>query len=321
MSLLTLNAISTPDILDERRAFVDAAAKFARIDEALKRTPDLAGLHRSISVRKEAMAIASFEGESAQEESLARLLGDADSTFIERGAKTAFDLHHAIDTSLKVTEEPSTSQIIDIFRDSERSRARLVKAEMLWTIEEDAGFVTDLIGRLIETPEPWLAVETVRRIWTSGRFFGCARRMAMILAPYCVAIGFFGDHRLFGLTRAITTSATEFREFETDPDLWAAHFAMAISKASSTQLELLGSIKGLIATMQSLCPHERSSSSVLEAIGFFIAFPISSARNFSETLGLTTRGAKVVLDKMVASGILEIEGGSRNRSYISRRSL
>jgi hypothetical protein len=321
LSSIQSNPIPSAVIPDERRAFVDAAAKYARVDEAIARTPELAGLHRSISIRKEAMYIASLEGESARDDSLARLVGDVESTFIERGAKTAFDLHQAIKVASDLSESPTSQQIIDIFRISEVFKSRLMKADMVWTLEEDASFVEDLCSRLVETPEPWLAVETVRRIWISGRFFGCARRIAMIFAPWCVATGFGGRHRLLGLTDALAKSSGGLREIEADPDVWAINFAVAISRASTVQHELLGSVAGLTATMHALCPHERSSSSISSAIGFFIAFPISSAKHFSQTLGLTSRGAKVVLDKMVSSGILEIEGGSRNRSYISRRSL
>jgi len=319
--MLQLISPSNGDVSDDRRAFVTAAANYARLDEALSRSPDLVGLHNGVSIRREAIAIASLEGEAAQQESLARLIGDADSTFIERGAKTAYDLHQAIKRTTELTELPSAEWIAESFKLSEASKSRLMKAETIWTLEEDSNFAADLVCRLSETPEPWLAVETVRRLWTSGRFFGNARRIAMILAPFCVAIGFSGSCKMLGTTEALTKSSTALRNIESDPDLWSVHYASAIAKAAGEQLELLGSIKGLVATMQSLCPAERTSSSISDAIRFFISYPVSSAKMFSDRLGLTPRGAKIVLDKMVSSGLLDVEGGSRNRTYVCKRCL
>lgn len=306
---------------DDRRAFVDAAARFARVDEALIRSQDLVDLHRCVSARREAMAIASLEGEAVREESLVRLIGDADSTFIERGAKSAFDLYRAIGKAADLSLCPTANEIVEIFKVSEASKLRLMNPETLWTLEEDSHVVADLASRLIETPEPWLAVETIRQIWISGRFFGNSRRIAMILAPWCVSVGFSGSTGLLGIAGALSKSPCDLKVIATDPDVWAIEFANAIAQAAASQQELLGTISGLVATMHSLCPHERSSSSVSKAINFFIGQPISSARHFSQTLGLSPRGAKIVLDKMVDSGLLNIEGGSRNRSYVSRRSL
>lgn len=319
--MLQTSPILNIDGHDERRAFVEAAAKYARIDEALFRTPNLERLHKSISIRREALAIASLEGESAHQESLARLIGDADTTFIERGAKTAHDLYQAVNRSSNLTEKPSSEWISEIFKTSEASKSRLMKTDKIWTLEEDSSFVADLASHLAETPEPWLAVETIRRIWISGRFFGNARRIAMIIAPWCVATGFSGSYKLLGMTAALSKLLPELRNIEADPDMWAINYASAISKAAEEQLDLLGSVKGLVATMHSLCPPERASSSISEAINFFIAYPISSAKNFSQKLRLTPRGAKIVLDKMVSARLLDIEGGSRNRIYVSKRSL
>lgn len=310
------------DRSDDRRAFVAAAARISRFDEALIRSSDLSSLHRSVAQRKEAVAIAASEGEACRPESLARLIGDVDSTYIERGAKAAFDIHQAIrSVSTWARLAPSEAEILDVFKTSEASRPRLLKPEMAWLLEEDVTFLADQLGRLIETPEPWLAAEVLRQIWISGRFFGTSRRIATLIAPWCIRVGFLCRNMMFGTGDALAKSGCDLREVENDPDAWAIAFAEVVAKASENQLALLDELMGLLATMSALCPCERSSSSVSAAINFFIACPISSAKRFSQDMGLSARGAKIVLDKMVSSKILDIEGGSRNRSYVCRRSL
>jgi len=307
---------------DDRRAFVSAAAALARLDETIARLTEVRPLYFPPAMRREAAAIASLEGSTFRPEAIARLLADPDVTMMDRGAKTAADIGRALGKMLDwPTQGPTAASVSDAFMTSDASTSRLIRPDMAWSLEEDCEFTAREMSLTHETPEPWTAIEALRRIWTSGRFFGHSRRMALVCAPWLISAGFGCSSPFIGLADRIRRNPDAFRKADSSQEQWAVLVAETAAAAARDQLARIADIQGLRATMVALCPAERSSSSVGQAIDHFIASPICSAKAFCSGLGLTPRGAKVVLDKLVAAGILEVEGGARNRNYVCRRAL
>lgn len=316
------DTIGTPSGADDRRAFVSAASSLARLDETLVRLADVRKLYYPPAIRREAAAIASLEGGVSRPEAIALLLADPDATLMERGARTAADIGRALGMIQEWSPEgPDAAAVSHAFMTSDASTSRLIRPDMAWSLEEDCEFTSEEMARVHETPEPWTAIEAIRRIWTSGRFFGHSRRMALVLAPWLIMTGFGGSTPVVGLADRIRREPDRFRKAESNQDIWAVLVAETLGQASLEQITRIGDLQGLRATLCALCPAERSSSSVRRAVDHFIAMPIRSAKAFGEALGLTPRGAKVVLDKLVAAGIIEVDGGARNRNFVCRRAL
>jgi hypothetical protein len=145
--------------------------------------------------------------------------------------------------------------------------------------------------------------------------------MALITAPWILAAGFECRYAFVGLADRVRRDPERFRKAEASQEHWAALTAETVASAAREQHARIGDIQALRRTLASLCPAERSSSSVGRAIDLFITTPVRSAKAFGDELNLTQRGAKVVLDKLVEAGVLEVEGGSRNRNFICRRAL
>lgn len=308
--------------IDDGRAFVAAASSFARYDEAKKFIEDVDIIYSPGARRREASAIAGLEGAMVRPEAFCRVLGDRDQTSIERSARLACDIYDA----LKLVEKwpsngPQSSEVVDLFITADASAGRLMRPDLKWTIENDAAWLVEEIEHLLETTDPWMAAEIIRRIWVSGRFSSTSRRMAMIVAAWIIPKGFAGVGVSLGVTEEIRRNIDDFRDAANDKSLWGIRFANAITDGFKRERGQMGNALAAKTSMLSLAPPNRSSSSVEKAIKYCFEYPSFTAKQMELALDLTSRGAKVVLDKLLEANVIEIDAGSRNRKYTCRRTF
>jgi hypothetical protein len=320
-------------VMDDRRAFVAAASAVSRADEAMiqvARSTSKAEAqprssvpwYRRRTIRDEAAAIAGLEGHAIRNESLCRRVGNRDTSSLDRATKLAADIHDAL---LLVDawplQPPGLEDILKLFSTSDESTGRVMRPDLVWTLEDDATWLIRECEVVAETPEPWIAIDVIRRIWNSGRFQSTARRMAMLCAPWILARGFGCDLPVHGLAQQIRRDVDGFRDAAKSSDSWALAAAQAVAAAGRANHRRIGDAAAERRTLLSICPPERSSSSITQAVEFMIGHPIFTVKSFCESLDITPRGAKVVLDKLENAGLLEVEGGSRNRNYVCRRAI
>lgn len=308
--------------LDDRRAFVAAACQTSRLDESIGRTPAAVKVYVPGAMRREAAAAAAMEGLLVREEFLARLLGDRDMTNAARGARLAADVYDALAlVSAWPQRGPSQSDCVSAFMAADSSSGRLLRPDVQWSIEEDAAWLSNEVASFSETPEPWTAIETIRTVWTSGRFFGTARRMSMIAATWLLPRGFGCERTLFGLAGQASKDPEGLRDAAQDSERWAVRVAAAAAAAFSAERSMLADSLAMKASMLALCPPGRSSSSVEAVIDFCFTNPVFTSKLLSSRLGLSPGGAKLVLDRLVDNGVLTVDSGSRNRKYVCRRMM
>jgi hypothetical protein len=322
-------------VMDDRRAFVSAASAAARADEAMINigraakigTPEGAKSafpwYRRRIIRDEAAAIAGLEGHAIRNESLCRRIGNRDTSNLDRATKLAADIHDALVlVDAWSSEPPALEDILKLFSTSDESAGRVMRPDLVWTLEDDASWLMRECEVVHETPEPWIAVDVIRRIWISGRFQSTARRMAMLCAPWILAKGFDCEMAIHGIAQQIRKDVDGFRDSSKTSEAWAVMAALAVAEAGRANHRRIGDAAAERASLLAICPPERSSSSIGRAVEFMIGTPIFTVKSFCEGLdGLTPRGAKVVLDKLEEAGLLEVEGGSRNRNYVCRRAI
>jgi hypothetical protein len=320
-------------VMDDRRAFVAAVSAVARADEAMihvaRATSEDAQIGQAVvpwyrrrTIRDEAAAIAGLEGHAIRNESLCRRIGNRDTSSLDRATKLAADLHDALLLVDAWSQQPpSLEDILKLFSTSDESTGRVMRPDLVWTLEDDATWLVRECEVAAETPEPWIAIDVIRRIWNSGRFQSTARRMAMLCAPWILARGFGCDLPVHGLSQQIRKDVDGFRDAAKSSDAWALAAAQAVAEAGRANHRRIGDAAAERRTLLAICPPERSSSSITQAVEFMIGQPIFTVKSFCESLGVTPRGAKVVLDKLEDAGLLEVEGGSRNRNYVCRRAI
>lgn len=277
------------------------------------------------AIRAEAMAVAGLEGHAVRNEALCRLLGDRNTSSLDRGTKLAADLVDALQLVATWDDEPpATDEVLKLFTTSDASAGRLMRPDLLWSLEGDSSWLSHELEVVHETPDPWIALDVLRRIWVSGRFQSTARRMTMLCAPWILKRGFDCEFPILGLAQRIRNSLDEFKDAEKSSHLWATAAAQAVSDASRANLKSIGDHAAERASLLALCPPERKSSSIESAVDFMIGRPIFTIKGFCEEVDVTPRGATKILDKLEEAGVVENEGGSknsRNRTYICRRTL
>lgn len=304
---------------DEGRAFVAAAAEASRLDEAVLRDTFKGALYLPVSLRREAAAAASLEGFLVRPEALARTIADREAS-ADRGSRLAADLFAVLSMSSEWPDSgPGHEQTAAAFMTGDASSGRLMRPDVQWTVEEDAAWLSRLLEGFAESADPWTAAETIREIWTSGRFFGNARRMAMACAPWVFMRGLGCSRPLPGFAGEVSRDPDGFREASRSQHAWAARAASAAAAAFARERALFEECAAARVSMIALCPPGRSSSSIEAVVGFCFASPVFTAKDLCTRLGLTPTGAKHVLDRMVSAGVLSVDSVSRNRKYTCRR--
>lgn len=309
-------------ILDESRAFTAAAAAAARLDVSVSGSPLAGDVYVPGAMRRESMAAAAMEGFLVRPEYLAKTLSDRSRSAPVRGVLLAAGVHDGLSQACQWSDAgPTHSECVSFFSACDSASGRLIRPDVQWSVEEDSQWLADVLSAFAETADPWTAAEAVRTVWISGRFFGTSRRMAAAAAPWILKRGFGCSNPMFGAARGFSRGPDGFRDAAHSVAEWAVFLASSLADAFSSELSFLNDGLASRTALAALCPPGRSSSSVEAAVSFAFRNPAFTARDLCAGLGLTARGAKVVLDKLVEAGAFSVEGGSRNRTYLCRRTL
>ncbi|MBY3433299.1 hypothetical protein HFN89_03855 [Rhizobium laguerreae] len=310
------------DSLSDIRHMAASASAVARLDEALIRTKAADPLYHAGNLRREAINIAALEGSLVRMEGLCRLLGNREVTNLERSVRLAADIHDALLVVNGWADEPPSSEDVrKLFDVADASSGRRLKQDLVWSLEEDCFWLHNELLAFMEKPNPWDALENLRSLWTSGRFLGTAKRMALLVAGWMLAKGFECKSSMIGLAAYIIRDTDGFRDASQARITWIAKLGHALVELGRDGLQRIDDGAATKVSMLALCPPEKNSSSVERAIEFMMKSPVFSAKSFAKALDLTARGAKVVLDKLEEADVVEVDGGLRNRNFVCRRAM
>jgi hypothetical protein len=310
------------DSLSDIRHMVAASAALARLDEALRRTAPANPLYHAGTLRREAINIAALEGSLVRMEGLCRLLGNREVTNLERSVRLAADIHDALLVVEGWADQPPSSEDVrKLFDVADASSGRRLKQDLVWSLEEDCFWLHNELLSFMEKPNPWDAIENLRSFWSSNRFLGTAKRMALLVAGWMLAKGFECATPMIGLATYIIRDTDGFRDASQAKITWIAKLGHALVELGRDGLKCIEDGAATKMSMLALCPPEKNSSSVDRAIEFMMTSPVFSAKSFAKALELTARGAKVVLDKLEEADVVEVDGGLRNRNFVCRRAM
>jgi hypothetical protein len=308
--------------ISDIRHLVTAAAAIARLDEALVRTERADSIYHAGALRAESISIAALEGSLVRMEALSRLLGDRQATNLDRSVRLAADIHDALErVSTWGAEPPSSEEIRHLFDLSDASSGRRLKQDLVWVLEEDCLWLYNELLAFMEKPNPWDAIENVRSLWTSGRFLGTAKRMSLLVSGWMIGHGLGCANPVIGLGTAMIRDTDGFRQASQDRISWLAMVGHALGTIGKEGLQRLVDGNASRVSMLALCPPEKSSSSVARTIDFMMKTPVFRKPALEKALGLTTRGAQVVLDKLEEADVVEVDGTDRKRTYVCRRAF
>ncbi len=314
--------LNTEPVYIEQLELMAAAAACARYDEIVSGLARIEVVYYPAARRREAISLAILEGVLPRKESLARLVGNRELTNVDRASRLAVDLNDALMLMENIKEtSPIAQEIIDIFNTSDASFGKIKRADLIWSQEEDAHWLEALLLEADQANNTLDWLEAIRQIWTCGRFSSSARRVAMLFTPWCLKKAFGCSFPIYGTAQECQKHIDELREAASERNDWTSTFAHHIQVGVNNEIIRLKDVPAHRTSLKALCPSERVSSSIDAAIEFLLGTPVFNVKTFSKALDLTERGSKVVIDKLLDANILEIEGGSRNRLFVCKRTL
>lgn len=269
--------------------------------------------------RAESAAIAIADGFLVDAPSLTRATSEDAPTNLDKGVRSALDAYRARRLISTWKEPPSTDLILEAYAVAAKSVARRMDAAGEFRLQDDA---SDLRGALYDAAEAADLREAARVLSTQisdDSFGGHGARMRLLIAPWL-------GGRVLGLKRATVPLAltlhAETRKAGADADPTAA-LARAMAAALKQAMDMLRNIRLLRDALVAECKVVRSTSSIGDAVEFFVGSPIASARDLEKGLGLSRRGANFVINDLVEAGVIESVYPERqkNRVFLCRRAL
>jgi hypothetical protein len=272
------------------------------------------------TARRESIAVAEADGNPVDNIAFARATGEADgATNLDKDVRSALDALRARRAISTWTTAPKAEVLLELHTVAIKSRVRRLDGQAENKLQEDA---TELARALADAAEAADLREASRVLFTvidNKKFAGGGQRMRSLLAPWLSA-------RVLGQRRARVPVAMTLLKEMTRPDFSNNHMvtlARSMESAMKISIDGLRNIRLLRDTMVADCKMVSKKSSVGAGVEFFISFPMISSRDFEKGLNLSTRGANFVLDRMMASGVVESAYPERvsNRMFICRRAL
>lgn len=305
--------------LDERYSIYFAGSSISRFDQLLTCNANIVDIISSSLIRRESIGISSIDGNFVIEEDLSRVVYSDELTMLDRNIRKVSDIFKMLNFIHDFNDEIDSYFIQRIFMTGDYNNNRLMKTDTIWSLEDDSTWLFNYLEKIMDQKDPWTAIEFIRQIWVSGRFFGTSRKMALSLSPLILQIGFGLNNNYYGLSNEIKKHTENLRRYSEDKDEWFLFITHCINESAKNNIEVIKNVNLLKETVSKMCQVERSTSSVDNAIFEFMKTPIFNIKKLAERLDLSQNGAKIVLDKLIEKNIIEQDDFFRNKSYIFKR--
>lgn len=310
---------------DLNAALFSATHQMARLCEAGKREPNSTYVHRWFA-RQQAMLTGEVDKLKTDETRLVLYMETDADEIVSRAERSVSDIAFAVRQALHLDPEAVTSaQIIDVWSVAERSNRRVKDDQRSWRLEQDAVKLAEEMSALDprRQPTPYTAMEVIRRLVLGDRFDYRSTQMAFILGPSIIRAGFAAPRALAGIARAFRTDQFAMRSLAADEDRFALAFFKAVAEDAQRTSDAMYRFAQVEAKLIDMAPIERKSSLMPKAIRSFLEVPITSTPGLAQRLGLTRKGAQVIIDKLVGAGVLQIHNheAQKGKLYVCTQAM
>lgn len=277
-------------------------------------------------VRQQAMLVAESEMLKTDEFRLIMHMETDGDEIVSRAERTAGDHALAIRMALHIDPEAVTAgQIVEIWNAADRSNKRVADAQALWGLEQDA---LHLVGELAaldprRNPTPFAAMEILRRLFAGRGFASKGVQMGFILAPAIIRAGFVAPRALAGIARHFRSDIYALKKLAEREDEFALAFFKAVAEDAQRTFDAMFRFGQIESKLLSMVPMERVSSMVPQAVSQFLLVPISSVPELASRMGVTRKGAQVIVERMVRGGVLQVHSHEtlKGRLYVCNQAM
>lgn len=270
--------------------------------------------------RAESAAIAVADGFLVDAPALTRATSEEAPTNLDKGVRSALDAFRARRLISTWTEPPSSDLLLEMYSVATKSVASRRDAAAEFKLQDDASDLRAALADAAEAADLREAARVLGGQIADDSFCGHGMRVRLLIAPWLAG-------RILGLRRAsVPLALTLLQEMKKADPLDAdpsATLARAMVLAMKQALDMLKNIRLLREALVGECSVERSTSSIGKAVEFFVASPIAASRDLEKALGLTRRGANLVISDLLQAGVVESAYPERakNRVFLCRRAL
>ncbi len=301
---------------------VRAVQAVTRQCEAARRSP-VPGLAEWF-MRTEAIDVATQENLRCDEIRFLAYAEGAAFEVVSRSERTAGDAMRALGAALALDpREARPVDLVEVWGASERSNMVVESRRDADQVEAEraAETVMPLLDGLARDPTPGGAADVFRRMLAENRFRARVR-MAYVLAPLVVRLGFRAPNALAGLSRHLPKPDLLLLEAER-PDTFQRVFHKAVADAAERTARAAVELAGVREGLRSRLGPERATARTGGAIDAFLRRPVMNVAGLTEELGCTRKGAQLILERLVAAGVAQPLDTSRSkgRLYVCRRAV
>lgn len=261
-------------------------------------------------VRRESIDIAARESRLADEIRLCGYVGQISDDASDQALRLASDIGDGIRIVLKWTETPTAADIRQVWEASNASNIMLLGAEKQWQLDSAYGRIADLMDLMLTDPSVEKTEHLIHEIWVEKAFGIASRRMALMLSPYILRRAFDAPHALIGLARNLAIPIDVLDEPTRDERI--ADFADALRKGTDRSLEASLKIARLEDEFSEAIATKKGSGAE-RAVRQLISTPILDASALAKLMGVTHKGAILILDRFEQAGILSKLDPARTR--------
>lgn len=303
-------------------ALARACTLVARQCEAARRSP-IPGLAEWF-VRTEGMDLADRENLRCDALRLLAYAEGVEHGVVSRNERTAHDAARAVGMALAIAPGHALSvNLVEAWNASEATNtvSKVVRDAAQLDVERASEDILVRISGLARDPSPAGAAEIFRSILRDGRF-RVRGRMAAILGPLVVRIGFEAPNALVGTARHLPKGEDLMAAAE-DADTFQRIFYRAVAdgadRTARAMAEMANVREGLLAKLG----QERSGAKAGMAVDAFLRRPLMSVTVLRKHLETTQRGSHLILDKLVARAVVRPLDTSRvkGRLYVCDRAI
>ncbi|HYE01015.1 MAG TPA: Fic/DOC family N-terminal domain-containing protein [Alphaproteobacteria bacterium] len=313
-------SIPLPDLAPLLRPWERAEAAVARFDQALRLSP-VAGAYLSLARLHEAVRSAALDGLGTTPEAVLRVRLDPAAAGQDKASRAAVDIAEALELAARrpLPEALSPEGLAELAERAERlsrgAEAPPDRGDLAWQAEswlEAARLHGDWPGLLA-------AGAGLRELLLREAFGPACGRVARLALPLLLARAGKTAGPSLLLSERLSRRGGALEVLARGGEA-AFHLAMleAFAGAAEDGLRRLATLALLRETLRRRCPGRRNTSSLGRAVDLVLAAPLLSARHLRDRLGLSLRGAHMVIDQLAAARVLvEATGRSRDRLFMA----
>ena len=303
-------------------ALTRAVGATARLCERLRRAP-VNGLHEWF-LRTEACACAEREGLRADDVRYLAYVEGAPHEVITKSERTAADCARAVGIALDLDPRAAAAvDLAEVWNATEATNVRVGRVRDAEQVEVERAceaLLAPLEG-LSREPTPAGAAELLRRILLDGRF-RVRGRMARVMAPAVIRLGFGAPHALVGVASHLPDIDAWMREAE-DADAFARGLYKAVADGAERTTRAAAELASVREGMLGRLGGQRANARTGQALDAFMRRPVMNVPNLAKAIKATPKGAQLILERLVGGGVVRVlePDRAKGRLHVCDRAL